>query len=83
MSEDVQKYYVGDRKKCASCMYCKCNAGVINSQIRYCDYIMMEGRSRVWNLGKKKIEKGYCDKYKPKRRGRKKRKETDNGFELA
>lgn len=80
MSEEVQKYYVGDRRKCATCVYCKFNAGVVKSSVRFCDYLMMEGRSRVWEQGKRKIEKGYCDKYKPKK---KQRKETDNGFELA
>lgn len=75
MSDEVQKFYIGDKRKCQSCMYVKHNAGVVNSQVRYCDYIMMEGHSRIWELGERRIEKGYCDKYKPKQRRRKEHKD--------
>lgn len=50
-----------DKNICYNCKYsCPLNSSF--KQIM-CNYISITGRSRIYNLGKKEVEKGYCNKY--------------------
>ena len=60
---------VRNRKVCENCKYCKHGGGVNNSKIKFCDYTMVEGKSRCFVLGKRRIPKGFCDKFEKKERG--------------
>ena len=51
-------------KLCESCNYYRYQNSVYGS----CDYIGIEGHSRVFKGREKRLEKGTCDKYIPKDR---------------
>lgn len=56
--------YIGDYKLCQTCFYYR----RANSMWAACDYIGVEGHSRIFgDNGRKRLEKGYCDKYKEKK----------------
>ena len=50
-------YYVGDRKKCKSCVYWYTYAEM-------CGYSNAEDEVRTVKMGKRRLPKGHCDKYK-------------------
>lgn len=50
-------------KLCESCYYYRHQ----NSTNGSCDYIGIEGHSRVFKARKKRLEKGTCDKYTSKK----------------
>lgn len=56
--------YVGDFELCKKCFYYRKQ----NSIWAACDYIGVEGHSRTFSGNKRRLEKGYCDKYKEKKR---------------
>lgn len=62
---------VRNRKICEKCKYCKHGGGVSGSKVKFCDYTMSEGKSRCFVLGKRRIPKGFCDKFVQKERGKK------------
>ena len=62
---------VRDRKACQDCKYCKHGGGVVGSHVKFCDYITAHGKSRCFVLGKRRIPKGFCDKFEKKERNKK------------
>lgn len=66
---------VRNRKVCLDCKYCKYSGGVVGSHVKFCDYITANGKSRCFDMGKRRIPKGFCDKFEKKERRRRK----DNG----
>ena len=55
--------YVKDQIACRTCAY----AVYQNSCTMCCDYIGIEEHSRTIKDGKRRLPKGYCDKYKEKK----------------
>lgn len=49
--------YIGDSKLCKECRYC-CR---IKTYYVHCDYIGFTGHSRIFENGKKRLPKDYCD----------------------
>jgi hypothetical protein len=51
-------------KKNKTCNTCKYGHYLNSShKIMCCNYIEITGRSRLFDLGKRTVEKGYCNKY--------------------
>ena len=62
---------VRNRKVCRECKYCMHGGGVPGSRITFCNYTIQEGKSRCFVLGKRRIPKGFCDKFTKRERGEK------------
>lgn len=48
-----------DYETCKKCVY----HGYYSSSYCLCSYILIEKHSRIYDGGKRMVEKGYCDKF--------------------
>lgn len=54
-------YYVADREICKKCIY---RSRMGSALMDCCGHIDKTGHSRIFRDGKRRVKKGYCDKFK-------------------